>query len=191
LHECVAVAASCSQSCSHLKGAAAAAGGGFPPPSCLWESRPACPSCDMLEQLPCMRGAFAAPDEMLLCSGVEGPSGGEQLLAVCVARLLRLFETFCSRSFMLSSTRTRGRSVEFVGFPSRHIHASLNLPLNNSHSHPQTPNPHTPWQRIHTSFGCTPLHPSPQRVRLWGVHRLRTGWRLVGIPFGFSLGYIV
>jgi len=71
----VAVAASCSQSCSHLKGAAAAAGGGFPPPSCLWESRPACPSCDMLEQLPCMRGAFAAPDEMLLCSGVEGPSG--------------------------------------------------------------------------------------------------------------------
>jgi len=28
-----------------------------------------------------------------------------------------------------------------------------------------------------------PLLSSPKSVRLWGVHRHRTGWRLVGVPF--------
>jgi len=42
--------------------------------------------------------------------------------------------------------------------------------------------PHTPWQSIQKSLGCTPLFPSPKTVRLWGVHRHRTGWRFVGVP---------
>jgi len=33
------------------------------------------------------------------------------------------------------------------------------------------------------ALGCNPLLPSPKSVRLWGVHRHRTGWRLVGVPF--------
>jgi len=41
--------------------------------------------------------------------------------------------------------------------------------------------PHTPWQSIQKSLGCTPLFPSPKNVRLWGVHRHPTGWRLVGV----------
>jgi len=52
---------------------------------------------------------------------------------------------------------------------------------------PQTPNPHTPWQSIHKSLGCNPLLPSPKSVRLLGVHRHRTGWRLVGAPFRSTL----
>jgi len=47
--------------------------------------------------------------------------------------------------------------------------------------------PHTPWQTIQKSLGCTPLFPSPKSVRLWGVHRHRTGWRLVGVPFRSTL----
>jgi len=43
--------------------------------------------------------------------------------------------------------------------------------------------PHTPWQSIQKSLGYTPLFPSPKSVRLWGVHRHRTGWCLVGVPF--------
>jgi len=52
---------------------------------------------------------------------------------------------------------------------------------------PQTPNPHTPWQSIHKSLGCNPLLLSPKSVRLLGVHRHRTGWRLVGAPFRSTL----
>jgi len=48
-------------------------------------------------------------------------------------------------------------------------------------------NPHTPWQSTQKSLGCTPLLPSPKSVHLWGVHRHRTGWRLVGVPFRFTL----
>jgi len=55
--------------------------------------------------------------------------------------------------------------------------------------------PHTPWQSIQKSRGCTPLLPSPKSVRLWGVHRHHTGWRLVGVHFSIhsskSLGCIV
>jgi len=47
--------------------------------------------------------------------------------------------------------------------------------------------PHTPWQSIQKSLGCTPLFPSPKSFRLWGVHRYRTGWRLVGVPFRSTL----
>jgi len=47
--------------------------------------------------------------------------------------------------------------------------------------------PHTPWQSIQKSLGCTPLFPSPKSVRLWGVHRHRTGWRLVVVPFQSTL----
>ena len=47
--------------------------------------------------------------------------------------------------------------------------------------------PHTPWQSIQKSFGCTPLFPSPKSVRLWGVHRHRTGWRPIGVPFRSTL----
>ena len=47
-------------------------------------------------------------------------------------------------------------------------------------------NPHTPWQRIQKSLGCTPLFPSPKSVCLWGVHRHRTGWRLIGVPFRYT-----
>ena len=47
--------------------------------------------------------------------------------------------------------------------------------------------PHTPWQCIQLSLGRTPLFPSPKSVRLWGVHRHRTGWRLVGVPFWSTL----
>ena len=35
--------------------------------------------------------------------------------------------------------------------------------------------PHTPWQRIPKSLSCNPVFPSPKSVRLWGVHRHRTG----------------
>ena len=44
--------------------------------------------------------------------------------------------------------------------------------------------PHTPWQSIHKSLGCTLLFPSPKTDCLWGVHRYPTGWRLrlVGVP---------
>jgi len=50
-------------------------------------------------------------------------------------------------------------------------------------------NHHTPRQShgIHKSLGCTPLLPSPKSVRLWGVHRHRTGWHLVGVPFRSTL----
>jgi len=55
--------------------------------------------------------------------------------------------------------------------------------------------PHTPWQSIQKSLGCTPILPSPKNVRLWGVHRHRTGWRLVGVHFSIhssnGLGCIV
>jgi len=37
------------------------------------------------------------------------------------------------------------------------------------------------------ALGCNPLLPSPKSVRLWGVHRHRTGWRLVGVPFRSTL----
>jgi len=36
--------------------------------------------------------------------------------------------------------------------------------------------PHTPWQSIQKSLGYTPLFSSPKSIRLWGVHRHRTGW---------------
>jgi len=37
------------------------------------------------------------------------------------------------------------------------------------------------------NLGCTPLLPPPKSVRLWGVHRHRTGWRLVGVPVRSTL----
>jgi len=52
---------------------------------------------------------------------------------------------------------------------------------------PTTPNPHTPWQSIQKSLGCTPLLPLPMSIRLWGVRRHSTSWRLVGIPFWSTL----
>jgi len=53
------------------------------------------------------------------------------------------------------------------------------------------PHPLTPWQSIQKSLGCTPLFPSSKSVRVWGVYRHRTGWRLVGVPFWYGLGCIV
>jgi len=61
--------------------------------------------------------------------------------------------------------------------------ASSLQPLRTEVISPQIPNPHTPWQSIQKSLGCAPLFPSPKCVRLWGVHRHRTCWRLVGVPF--------
>jgi len=34
------------------------------------------------------------------------------------------------------------------------------------------------------------LLPPPKSVRLWGVHRHRTGWRLVGVPFRSTLSTV-
>ena len=48
---------------------------------------------------------------------------------------------------------------------------------------PANTQPRTPCQNIQKSLGGTHLHPSPKSVRLWGVRRHRTGWRLVGFPF--------
>jgi len=42
---------------------------------------------------------------------------------------------------------------------------------------------YTNRKSIQKSLGCTPVLPLPKNVRLWGVHRHRTGWRLVGVPF--------
>jgi len=65
--------------------------------------------------------------------------------------------------------------------------ASHLQPLRTELTSPQTPNPHTLWLSIQKSLGCTPLLPSPKSVRLWGMHRHRIGWRLVGVPFRSTL----
>ena len=61
--------------------------------------------------------------------------------------------------------------------------ASSLQPLRTELTSPQTPIPHTPWPSIQKILVCNPLLPSPKSVRLWGVDRHRTGWRLVGVPF--------
>jgi len=36
-------------------------------------------------------------------------------------------------------------------------------------------------------LGCSALPPSPRSIRLWDLHRHRTGWHLVGVPFWSTL----
>jgi len=44
------------------------------------------------------------------------------------------------------------------------------------------PHPLTPWQSIQRALFVPPLLPSAKIVRLWDVHKHRTGWCFVGVP---------
>ena len=87
--------------------------------------------------------------------------------------------SFHGRIEPIKSKNERSSKVTFTTWPGRSTQTF--------HEHPQTPNPHTPWQSIHKSLGCTLLHPSPKSVHLWGVRRHRTGWRLAGVPLRSTL----
>jgi len=79
-------------------------------------------------------------------------------------------------------------SILAVNCLSGTCHRALSLQLLRTElTSPQTPKLHTPWQSIQKNLGCTLLLPSPKSVCLWGVHRHRTGWRLVGVPFRSTL----
>jgi len=62
-----------------------------------------------------------------------------------------------------------------------HIHSTHSI---KTRTHPT---PTRLGKNIHKSLGCTLLLPSPKSVRLWGVHRHRTGWRLIDVPFRSTL----